>query len=1290
MKNKFLSFVLGICAMFALIVPKTTAAYADTTEYTVNYFDTEDTPLTPETVAEGGYATAPTLTAEDGYIIIWYTNSSREDAYNFSNPVNSDLNLYAGQVAASTITLMKRGGSYSTGETSAEYTVYDTVDVIKGGYATVGSGEEVTGYDFSHWSLNPLGSAFNFYNTPIASNIVLYPVYTIKTFTVSFYADGNLYGSKTVNYNSTVIPPTYTSATHTVVGWRKVGSGSADPVDFATERITENVSYEIILQQTSYNVSVNSSSSYYILQNTIPATITSGGTLVVELKLVEEFSDHTLTNADLKITADAYDSAVINYDEDTEVYSIAIFGIVSDLSFDLVALPINMYDVVLPSVEGLTFTVTTPAADYTLADGVYTLSVVKQFTFTVAVQEGYYAKSIGFSNCSYVSGTYSLNVRADINITSTSEVVEYYTVTFSGENNATLDIATNYLEKNGKNYLYQKGEEVSFTATANAGYYIKNVTGATLWNGSYSATVNSDLNIAFNIVQCHLVSITIPTGVENVIVTNYLARELNDYTVETGSDIEITYSLSAAYSESNITLNSGSFTNVADVNKFTVYDITSDVDITFENVVLNDCTVSLINNAMATLSADSTVNYGGTVAVTFNLTEAYSESNIILTNVAVLGNHYNYSISGNTITITMVTGDISVEIVGLEKNLYDITLQTNTYGSLESESLTVYHGDNITITPVLDAKYNRATLGINNVTITGNYVNKVVTDNIITIVNAKGDLTVSLTDLEVNKYFVSLPPVQAGRFTLSTISKDVEHGGSLTFTLTINGSCSQNADTFIVYKNGHTFEGSRNGLVITYVVEDVTEDITLTCTNLNLNVYKVDFIDTSIKVDDDGVLKHPTLAVSMVEYGTTIVPIDGTKDGYEFIGWYSDEALSTTHNFALPITANTTIYAKYEIRTYEVTFVANGITVDTVLAGYGASPSEIAPEIPEVEGYTQTAPYWDFAAVGFNSIVYRDATVHAVYTINTYTVTFISPFTTHPLKTQVVNHGADAEAPTNIAVQGYTFAYWDNAFTNVKQNIVVKAVYDINIYTITFLNGNTGDKVYEREAEYNAMVERPLDSSVVKLGYTVYGWYTDPEMTIAYNFYSSVKDDLTLYGDIDITTLTLRFVVDGNVVHQAEVNFDSNYTQPFPEIPEKKGHTIVGWSQSSVEGLTTDLDVYAVYEINTYTVTFKYSDGTKETLTVKYGTTISELPNKGKGFGVKVSANMNLLKNIDSDVVVDVKITDFSYLIYIACGVVALGLILTVVILSVRVKANGTIIKDSTKEKAPKEEQSEE
>ena len=117
------------------------------------------------------------------------------------------------------------------------------------------------------------------------------------------------------------------------------------------------------------------------------------------------------------------------------------------------------------------------------------------------------------------------------------------------------------------------------------------------------------------------------------------------------------------------------------------------------------------------------------------------------------------------------------------------------------------------------------------------------------------------------------------------------------------------------------------------------------------------------------------------------------------------------------------------------------------------------------------------------------------------------------------------------------------------------------------------------------------------------------------------------------------------------------------------------WSQTTILGLTNDLDVYAVYEINTYTVTFKYSDGTVETMEVVYGTTITELPNKGQGFGVKVSADMSKLKNISSDVTINVEITDFSSAIYIACGVVALALIVITIILSLRVKTNSVTLK---------------
>ncbi len=1289
MKNKIFSFVLGLCAIFALTLPKTTSAYADTTEYTVNYYDTEDTLHNTQTVESGSYLVPPTLAVEDGYKVLWYTSNARDTVYDLNTPVSSNLDLYAGKVEINTIVLMQRHSTdYSTGENEYEYEAYDSVEVIPGSYATVGNGAEVTGYNFSHWSLTPQGSAFNFYNTPINSDIVLYPVYTIKTFTVKFYANGNLYDTKTASYNSTIIPPEYTSNTHVVIGWKKIG-GAETSVDFANEYITEDSSYEIILQQVEVNVSVNTSSIYYMLQNSISSTIASGDTLVVQIKLYDEFSHHEVTTADLKCTGD-YGDASVNYDETTDIYTIVIFNITSDFSFDLKALPINEYKVTLPEVEGLIYTITTPTEDYSLEGNIYTLNVTKTFTFTVSVQTGFYAKTLAFSNCTNYSGIYSLNDRADVDIVSYCDVVQYHTVTFVGIDNVNLSLVNNYLETNSGRYIYEKGTTANFTATANAGYFVKSVTGASVLNNVYSAVINSDVNIAFNVVESNLVTIVIPTGVENVLVTNYLARNLNEYTVEEGSDIQISYSLAAAYSDSNVTLNSGSYTNTLSGSIFTVYAITDDVTITFENVIINNCTISYVNNEMATFIGANTIDYGSNIVITVVLEDAYTSSVIGASNISITGSYYNYIVNGNEVSINSITSDISIEIFGLEKNIYTLTLQQNVYGSLESAALTMYHGSNITLTPKFELMYDRTQLILSNIVITGDYVNYTVLNNVVTIINAKSDLTVSLKDLEINKYFISLPPVQPGKFSLSTISKNVNHGESLTFSVTINENCSQNADTFTVYKNGHRFAGTRNGLVYTYTLENIVEDVTFTSTNLNLNTYTVDFIDTSVYVDDDGVKVHPTLKTSVVEYGTEVVAIDPTKTGYEFVNWYANEDCDVVFDFTQPITQNTQIFAKYEIRVYEVTFVANGIVVETVVAYSGDDPEEIAPEIPVREGYTQVAPYWDFAAVGFNAVVFKDATVNAVYTINTYTVKFMTPFSQTPLNTQTVNHGGNAVAPTNTNVTGYTFAYWDNSYENITEDTIVNAIYEINTYTITFINGNTGNKVYEAEANYNTTIERPDDSSIVKLGFTVYGWYTDAAMTAAYNFNSSIKNDFTLYGNIDVTKLTLRFVIDGNVILQEEVAYDKNYTKPFPEIPEKTGYTVVGWSQPSVEGLVTDLDVVAVYEINTYTVTFKYSDGTEEKVTVNYGTTITELPNKGKGFGVKVSADMSKLRNIDSDREVTVTITNYGYLIYIACGVVALGLIATVIILSLRVKTSGVIMKQATKEKPAKQEQSEE
>lgn len=56
-----------------------------------------------------------------------------------------------------------------------------------------------------------------------------------------------------------------------------------------------------------------------------------------------------------------------------------------------------------------------------------------------------------------------------------------------------------------------------------------------------------------------------------------------------------------------------------------------------------------------------------------------------------------------------------------------------------------------------------------------------------------------------------------------------------------------------------------------------------------------------------------TLSTATVEEGKTATkPTDPTKDGYEFVNWYSDSELTNLFDFTSTITGNTTIYAKWE------------------------------------------------------------------------------------------------------------------------------------------------------------------------------------------------------------------------------------------------------------------------------------------------------------------------------------------------------------------------------------------
>ena len=75
-------------------------------------------------------------------------------------------------------------------------------------------------------------------------------------------------------------------------------------------------------------------------------------------------------------------------------------------------------------------------------------------------------------------------------------------------------------------------------------------------------------------------------------------------------------------------------------------------------------------------------------------------------------------------------------------------------------------------------------------------------------------------------------------------------------------------------------------------------------------------------------------AVKVLNGKTLSKPADPTKDGYDFIGWYTDEAFTQPFVFgATPITGNVTLYARYAAdvlgaNEYEASLIVDGKTVE--------------------------------------------------------------------------------------------------------------------------------------------------------------------------------------------------------------------------------------------------------------------------------------------------------------------------------------------------------------------------
>lgn len=121
--------------------------------------------------------------------------------------------------------------------------------------------------------------------------------------------------------------------------------------------------------------------------------------------------------------------------------------------------------------------------------------------------------------------------------------------------------------------------------------------------------------------------------------------------------------------------------------------------------------------------------------------------------------------------------------------------------------------------------------------------------------------------------------------------------------------------------------------------------------------------------------------------------------------------------------------------------------------------------------------------------------------------------------------------------------------------------------------------------------------SLQKEGYTG-RLYRDADFLKPLTKDSKVKNGDTVYVKWTINKYTVTFM-DGEKVLATFTNVPHGDTVTAPEVPEKDGKTFSKWDKDFSK-VTSDLTINAVYDVDTFTVTFKDGEQVLETQTVEY------------------------------------------------------------------------------------------
>ena len=319
----------------------------------------------------------------------------------------------------------------------------------------------------------------------------------------------------------------------------------------------------------------------------------------------------------------------------------------------------------------------------------------------------------------------------------------------------------------------------------------------------------------------------------------------------------------------------------------------------------------------------------------------------------------------------------------------------------------------------------------------------------------------------------------------------------------------------------------------------------------------------------------PPAAQYIAAGGKVIPPVNPMHlpDDRGFAGWYTESGGIHRWNFALPVSSNVTLYAKWSKDVCTVKFDTKGGTRPD-----GSTMTRNVFKIPYNEYVQDPGPV-----------------VRANYSFGGW------------------YSDSDCTIPWNFTT--------DQITSSTPSPLTLYAKWELNIYLVNFMITPTG-KIYDtKKIKHGTTITRPADPPMLGTGEAFDNWYTETSFLNRWNFSKTVTGNMTLYARFKPQTRTVHFEVNGgNDISRTNFTIHVDGKILDPGTTSRTGYTFEGWffdpagtnkinftnytvvSPDNIIGMDP-LYLYAGWTPNNYSVTFTVEGSPlpAQTQTVQHG-----------------------------------------------------------------------------------------